>query len=50
VWFILFGWEIALIHVVSGVILAVTVVGLPFAMQHFKLAQVALLPFSFRLE
>lgn len=50
VWIVLFGWEIALAHIVFGVILAVTVVGLPFAQQHFKLAPVALLPFSYRLR
>jgi uncharacterized membrane protein YccF (DUF307 family) len=50
IWLVLFGWEIAVVHVVFGVILAITVIGLPFANQHFKLAQVALLPFSFTLE
>jgi uncharacterized membrane protein YccF (DUF307 family) len=49
-WLVLFGWEIAVIHVVFGVILTISIIGIPFANQHFKLAQVALLPFSFRLE
>ena len=49
-WIILFGWEIALAHIIGGLILAITIIGLPFAKQHFKLVQVALLPFSYSLE
>ena len=48
-WLILFGWEIALAHIGFGLILAVTIVGIPFAMQHFKLVPVALFPFSYTL-
>lgn len=46
IWIILFGWEIALAHLVHGVILAITIIGLPFARQHFKLIPLALLPFG----
>jgi len=46
VWIILFGWEIALAHLIHGLILAITIVGLPFAKQHFKLIPLALLPFG----
>lgn len=49
-WLVLFGWEIALAHVTGGIILAITVVGLPFAKQHFKLVPVALFPFSYALR
>jgi uncharacterized membrane protein YccF (DUF307 family) len=45
-WIILFGWEIAVAHLVHGLILAITIVGLPFAKQHFKLIPLALLPFG----
>ena len=45
-WIILFGWEIALAHLLSGLILTVTIVGIPFAKQHFKLIPLALLPFG----
>lgn len=50
VWLVLFGWEIALIHVTFGIILAITVIGIPFAKQHFKLIPIALLPFSYQLK
>lgn len=49
-WLVLFGWGIALAHVTGGLILAVTIVGLPFAKQHFKLIPVALFPFSYELK
>ena len=34
----------------SAVILAITIIGIPFAKQHIKLVPVALLPFRHRLE
>jgi uncharacterized membrane protein YccF (DUF307 family) len=46
VWIILFGWEIAVTHLVSALILAVTIVGIPFAVQHLKLISIALFPFN----
>jgi uncharacterized membrane protein YccF (DUF307 family) len=44
VWIILFGWEIAIAHLVSAGILAITIIGIPFALQHIKLIPMALLP------
>lgn len=49
-WIILFGWEIAVAHVVLGVLLALTLVGIPFALQHLKLVPLALLPFGRELR
>lgn len=46
IWIVLFGWAIALSHLVWGAILAITIVGLPFAKQHFKLMILALFPFG----
>lgn len=50
IWIVLFGWEIALAHLVSAGILAITIVGIPFAKQHFKLIPVALFPFIYDIE
>ncbi len=50
IWLVLFGWEIALAHLSSAVVLAITIIGIPFAKQHFKLIPVALFPFSYRLR
>ena len=49
-WAIFFGWEIAVSHLVHGVILAITIIGLPFAKQHFKLIPLALFPFGKELR
>jgi uncharacterized membrane protein YccF (DUF307 family) len=50
IWFFLFGWAIALNHLFWGALLAVTVIGLPFAKQHFKLMVLAIMPFGRSLE
>jgi uncharacterized membrane protein YccF (DUF307 family) len=44
VWLLLAGWWLALGHVVTAIILAVTIVGIPFAWAHLKLAGIALWP------
>lgn len=49
-WAIFFGWEIAVVHFVHGLILAITIIGLPFAKQHFKLIPLALAPFGRELK
>lgn len=46
VWLVLFGWEIFLLHLVTGAILCITVIGVPFGIQAFKLSVLALWPFG----
>lgn len=46
IWLIVSGFPLALEHAVFGLILCVTVIGMPFGLQHFKLAQLALMPFG----
>lgn len=46
IWIILFGWEIALAHLGGALLLAITIIGIPFALQHIKLIPLALLPFG----
>jgi len=46
IWFFIGGIWIALTHLAFGVLFAITIIGLPFAMQHFKLAGLALTPFG----
>lgn len=43
-WFVLAGWWLALHHLVLAVALAVTIIGIPFAWQHLKLAMLSLTP------
>lgn len=50
VWLLLFGWEIALAHLMSAAVLALTIIGIPFAVQHIKLIPLALLPFGRELR
>ncbi|MEM0979429.1 MAG: YccF domain-containing protein [Cyanobacteria bacterium P01_H01_bin.58] len=50
IWIAVFGWAIALNHLLWGVLLAITIIGLPFAKQHFKLMMLALFPFGRRFE
>lgn len=46
IWIILFGWELVITHLTFALLLAITVVGLPFAKQHIKLIPLSLLPFG----
>ena len=50
VWIVVFGWAIALNHLLWGLLLAITIIGLPFAKQHFKLMILALFPFGRSFE
>jgi len=49
-WLIFCGWEIALLHLGSALVCGVTIIGIPFAIQHLKLIPIALLPFGNTLE
>ena len=44
VWLVLAGWWLALGHVLTAILLAITIIGLPFAWAHLKLAGLALWP------
>lgn len=44
IWFILAGWWLALAHVITAIGLAITIIGIPFAWAHLKLAGLALWP------
>ena len=46
IWAILFGWWLALGHLVSAVLCAITIIGIPFALQHIKLAGLAFFPYG----
>ena len=46
IWFVLVGWELAIGHVVSAVLLAITIIGIPLALANLKLVPISLLPFG----
>ena len=44
---ILFGWwEISILHLVFGLIFCITIVGIPFGLQHFKMILPTIFPFG----
>ena len=49
IWIIVTGIPLALEHAVFGVLLCITIIGIPFGLQHFKLAKLALMPFGARV-
>jgi uncharacterized membrane protein YccF (DUF307 family) len=44
IWLVLAGWWLALGHLIAAIALAITLIGLPFAWAHLKLAGIALWP------
>ena len=44
IWFVLAGWWLVLLHVITAIGLAITLIGIPFAWAHLKLAGIALWP------
>ena len=46
IWFFIGGIWIALSHLGWGLLFCITIVGIPFGIQHFKLMRVALFPFG----
>jgi uncharacterized membrane protein YccF (DUF307 family) len=46
IWLLAGGLCIAITHLIFGAILCITIIGIPFGLQHFKLSAVALNPFG----
>ncbi len=44
IWIILFGWELALGYLVAGIVFCITIIGIPFGKQCFKLMKLGLIP------
>jgi uncharacterized membrane protein YccF (DUF307 family) len=50
IWILLFGWPIATAHITSAIVMAITIIGIPFSVQHLKLIPLSLLPFGRDLQ
>lgn len=50
IWILIGGVWISLSHLIFGILLGITIVGIPFAKQHFKLASLALTPFGRKIS
>lgn len=46
IWFILGGFLLGMWYIIVGLLFCITIVGIPFGMQHLKLAKLALVPFG----
>ncbi len=46
IWFVLAGWWLALGHVITGVLMCLTIIGIPLGLANFKLIPVSLTPFG----
>ena len=48
-WIILFGWWLALAHLVTGVALCLTIIGIPLGLANFKIIPISLMPLGVRI-
>ena len=46
IWFILAGWWLAIGHLITGVLMCITIIGIPLGLANFKLIPVSLTPFG----
>ncbi len=49
VWIILFGWWLAIGHLLTGIALCITIIGIPLGIANFKLIPISLLPLGVRI-
>jgi uncharacterized membrane protein YccF (DUF307 family) len=49
IWILCGGWYTAVIHIFMGIILFITIIGIPWGRQHFKLVEISLMPFGKRI-
>jgi uncharacterized membrane protein YccF (DUF307 family) len=49
IWVILIGWELALGHLASGILLCLTIIGIPLGLANFKMIPISLLPLGVRI-
>ena len=48
-WVVLAGWWLALLYIIGGALSCLTIIGIPFGLQAFKLAGLAFAPFGRRI-
>jgi uncharacterized membrane protein YccF (DUF307 family) len=49
IWIILFGWELALMHLITGIALCLTIIGIPLGLANFKLIPISLVPLGVQI-
>jgi uncharacterized membrane protein YccF (DUF307 family) len=46
IWFLIAGWWLTILHIVTGAVLCLTIIGIPLGLANFKLITVGLRPFG----
>ena len=49
IWILLLGWELALAHLLSGIALCLTIIGIPLGLANFKIIPISLVPLGVRI-
>jgi uncharacterized membrane protein YccF (DUF307 family) len=49
IWIVLVGWELAIGHITAGILLCITIIGIPLGLANFKLIPISLLPLGVRI-
>lgn len=49
IWIIFFGIPMCLEHIGLGITCCISIIGIPFGLQHFKIAKLSLMPFGSRV-
>lgn len=49
IWIVCGGFWVAIVHLFFGFLLCITIIGIPFGKQHFKLVEISLMPFGKRI-
>ena len=46
IWILCGWWEVAILHLICGILFCITIIGIPFGKQHFKMALNSIFPFG----
>ncbi len=49
IWILLLGWELALGHLISGIALCLTIIGIPLGLANFKIIPISIMPLGVRI-
>jgi uncharacterized membrane protein YccF (DUF307 family) len=49
IWIVLVGWELALGHLTAGILLCITIIGIPLGLANFKLIPISLIPLGVQI-
>jgi len=50
IWIVLIGWWLAIGHLISGVLLCLTIIGIPLGLANFKIIPISLMPLGVRIS